>query len=125
MTQSKKSDEISLEDNIILDLSKQISDEIDDSIIINLNETYGATTSYHYDTNIGSITISGAASTAYTVGGIDTITSWSFEDKRIDPDEITRMSKEYPALEKVWDKFKSLYDMCKQDYEGKKKAGEL
>jgi len=35
------------------------------------------------------------------------------------------MCKEYPGLEKVWRNFKSVYDMCKQDYEGKKKAGEI
>jgi len=35
------------------------------------------------------------------------------------------MCKEYPALEKVWRNFKNVYDMCKQDYEGKIKAGEI
>jgi len=35
------------------------------------------------------------------------------------------MCEHYPALEKVWRNFKSVYDMCKQDYEGKKKAGEI
>jgi hypothetical protein len=35
------------------------------------------------------------------------------------------MCKEYPGLEKVWNNFKAVYDMVKQDYEGKKQAGEL
>lgn len=43
----------------------------------------------------------------------------------LDPDEIEKMCKQYPGLEKVWRNFKSVYDMTRQDYLGKKKAGEL
>ena len=39
--------------------------------------------------------------------------------------EIERMCKEYPSLDKVWRNFKAVYDLVKQDYEGKLKAGEL
>lgn len=46
--------------------------------------------------------------------------SWDFGNK-IDPDEVAKMCKEYPGLEKVWRNFKSVYDMCKQDYKGKLK----
>ena len=41
------------------------------------------------------------------------------------PSEVEKMCKEYPALEKVWRNFKSVYDMVKQDYEGKKKSGDI
>jgi len=43
----------------------------------------------------------------------------------IDPQEVERMCDEYPALSKVWQNFKSVYDMVQQDYKGKKEAGEI
>ena len=46
-------------------------------------------------------------------------------DKYIDPQQVENMCEEYPALQKVWRNFKSLYDMTLQDYKGKQKAGEL
>ena len=52
-------------------------------------------------------------------------TDWIYNYNQIDPDKVERMCKQYPALEKVWRNFKNVYDMCKQDYEGKKKAGEI
>ena len=79
-----------------------------------------------------SVTISGI-----TTDTIDTIdisniinidSSWHLGDistTTIDPEEVERMCKEYPALTKVWRNFKSVYDMVKQDYVGKKKAGEI
>ena len=39
----------------------------------------------------------------------------------IDISEIEDMCTEYPALEKVWRNFKTLYDMTLQDYKGKQK----
>jgi len=76
-----------------------------------------------------------------TVGGPSTITlttptnddlSYTFDttyagdfDKYIDPQQVENMCEEYPALQKVWRNFKSLYDMTLQDYKGKQKAGEL
>ena len=51
--------------------------------------------------------------------------NWGYINTSIDPDEVEHMCKEYPALTKVWQNFKSVYDMVKQDYEGKKQAGEL
>ena len=44
-----------------------------------------------------------------------------YTDDRISPDRVESMCKEYPALEKVWRNFKSVYDMCYQDYKGKLK----
>lgn len=43
----------------------------------------------------------------------------------LDEDEIAEMCKEYPALKIVWQNFKTMYDLVKQDYKGKKLAGEL
>ena len=117
MTQSKK------DNSFTIDVSDLKLDDILDTtgdITINLNDTYGATTTY----SVGSLHDN------ITINSLDTHTiDWTansiLSDTRISPDEIERMCEEYPALEKVWRNFKAVYDMCKQDYEGKKKAGEI
>lgn len=118
MTQSKDNDfNINLDD---LDLS-DLGLSNDDTITINLDDTYGATTTLWSDDVISAgDTFTISADTADTVD-----ISWIYNNMNIDPNEVERMCKEYPSLEKVWRNFKSVYDMVKQDYEGKKKAGEL
>ena len=106
----------------------------DDEIIIDLN-TMNDTVPYidtSYTTDTGSeytFNVSGslASDTIDSTLTIDTTnyTYSSILDNMIDPDEIDRMCKEYPALTKVWQNFKSVYDMVKQDYKGKKDAGEI
>ena len=124
MTQSKKTDFESTINIDELDLSGIMDD---DTITINLDDTYGATTTYWSNSNISDITVSGASDSSYTItGAADTIDiDWLISKVNIDPNEVERMCKEYPSLEKVWRNFKSVYDMVKQDYEGKKKAGEI
>ena len=127
MTQSKKTDFESAINIDELDLSGIMED---DTITINLDDTYGMTTTYWSGDNISDITISGAADSSYTIDtstfNTDTIdVTWIWNNMNIDPNEVERMCKEYPSLEKVWRNFKSVYDMVKQDYEGKKKAGEI
>ena len=51
--------------------------------------------------------------------------SWIYNNTNLDINEVERMCKEYPALEKTWRNFKSVYDMVKQDYKGKVKAGDI
>jgi len=101
----------------------------DDDIIIDLSDTYGATTTYWAGDSITDVVYSGSNDGTFTIDtstNISDITSdWIFTNNSIDPSEVERMCKEYPALEKVWRNFKSVYDMVKQDYEGKKKAGEI
>ena len=118
MTQSKKTDFESTINIDELDLSGIMED---DTITINLDDTYGATTTYWSNSNISD------SDSSYTITGTsDTIDiSWIYNNMNIDPNEVERMCQEYPSLEKVWRNFKSVYDMVKQDYEGKKKAGEL
>ena len=119
MTQSKKTDFESTIDIDELDLSGIMED---DTITINLDDTYGTTTTYWAGDSIGEGTISIDTNTLIN----DTIDiSWIYNNMNIDPNEVERMCQEYPSLEKVWRNFKSVYDMCKQDYEGKKKAGEI
>jgi hypothetical protein len=96
----------------------------------NMNNTTSTITITNSDCHIGDISVSSMDSYVYTIddGTIDlsniSTINWPL-DNSIDPHEIERMCKEYPALEKVWRNFKSVYDMVKQDYEGKKKAGEI
>jgi hypothetical protein len=104
--------------NSILDTSGDIT--------IDLNQ-HVASTSYAYDPGTLTLT-SGNTDFSYTIGASDTITFdniFATDFDSIKPDDVEKMCSEYPALEKVWRNFKSVYDMVKQDYEGKKRAGEL
>ena len=125
MTQSKKPDFESTINIEELDVSGLLDD---DTITINLDDTYGTTTTYWAGDNITDITASGVNDGTFTIdtGTMDTVNiDWIYNNMNIDPSEVERMCKEYPSLEKVWRNFKSVYDMVKQDYEGKKKAGEI
>ena len=119
-------------DKITVTLDDYVSGE---DITIDLNDTYGTTTTYWAGDSVTDITVSPSDGT-YTLDlgdlmrddtiDISNITSdWKFTDNSIDPDKVERMCKEYPSLEKVWRNFKAVYDMVQQDYEGKKKAGEI
>jgi len=114
----------------------------DDVILVDLNKTYGTTTTYWAGDSVSDIVISDANDGSFTVSlddlivdTIDTSTmdgitlnnnySHLYESTTINTIEIDRMCKEYPGLEKAWRNFKSVYDMVKQDYQGKKDAGEI
>ena len=85
------------------------------------------------DTSTWDNSFTTSPSSIYTTTGTSSITIgtdtsefiYNTLDNYIDPDEVDRMCKEYPALSKVWRNFKSVYDMTLQDYEGKKKTGEI
>jgi hypothetical protein len=110
------------EDEFVINLDSE-------TITIDLSKTYGATTTYAVCDSMNSITISDghyavtSAASDWNININDII--WSPTDNSIDTEEVERMCKEYPGLEKVWNNFKAVYDMVKQDYEGKKQAGEL
>ena len=123
MTQSKDEFTINLDE---LGLSDLLSD---DTITINLDDTYGTTTTYWAGDSVTDITIDGVSDGTFT---IDTSTlddgvglDWIYERHSLSISEVEKMCNEYPALEKVWRNFKSVYDMVKQDYQGKKDAGEI
>jgi len=125
MTQSKKPDFESTINIEELDLSGLMED---DTITINLDDTYGATTTYWAGDSITDVVYSGSNDGTFTIdtNTMDTVDlGWIYNRQTLSVDEVERMCKEYPALEKVWRNFKSVYDMVKQDYEGKKKAGEI
>ena len=60
-------------------------------------------------------------SPTYTVSDTININDYNITwplNNSIDIDEIERMSKEYPALEKTWRNFKATYDLVMQDWKG-------
>ena len=122
MTQSSNSNDtfVTLNLDDILDVTGDIT--------IDLNATAGATTTYWAGDTITDTVYSITDDTITISDGTFTIDTNSVDwlyNKRIDPLEVESMCKQYPGLEKVWRNFKSVYDMVQQDYEGKKKAGEL
>ena len=126
MTQSNDND------TVTIDVSDLKLDDILDTtgdITINLDDTYGTTTTYMVGDSVSDITFDTSTyDDTFTIdtNTVDTVNiDWIYNNMNIDPDRVERMCKEYPALEKVWRNFKSVYDMCKQDYEGREKAGEL
>ena len=121
MTQSKDEFTINLDE---LELGDLLSD---DTITINLDDTYGTTTTYWAGDSVTDVVYSGSNDGTFT---IDTTASavgldWVYERHSLSISEVESMCKEYPALEKTWRNFKSMYDMVRQDYQGKKDAGEL
>ena len=98
-----------------------------DTFIINLNDTLGTTTVYPSDYNITlndtSYTI--ASGSSIDLGNISITGSdwWSVdENTHLEIAEIEKMCAEYPALAKVYENFKTVYDLVKQDWKGKKDA---
>jgi hypothetical protein len=116
MTQSKKPDVESTINISELGLENIMED---DTITINLDNTYGTTTSYWAGDSITTATDSTFSIDTNTTDTIDI--SWVYNNTNIDPERIERMCEHYPGLEKVWRNFKSVYDMCNQDYKGKLK----
>lgn len=122
------------------DIDISISDDI---ITIKLDETYGATTSYLDNTNVVystddntdtiTLDLSDITSDITIDGLVDTDMNtpfWHFENKPFVNtmpaiDEINRMCEIYPGLAKAYENFKTAYSLVEQDYEGKKKAGEI
>jgi len=83
-----------------------------------------------YTISIGDLTFSNVDNsiTDFSLNSNTTDTidiGWIYNNTNLDINEVERMCKEYPALEKTWRNFKSVYDMVKQDYKGKVKAGDI
>ena len=118
MTQSKPSkSEINMEElDITFDLSS--SDTI----------TIDTTTMSDYTINIDDYMVDTIDISTITTSDIDvnwehisnlTFDRVMFEDDMPDPQTLKRMCEEYPALEKVYENFKTIYKMVEQDWRGK------
>ena len=120
MTQSKKS-----EDTFTINLDNMSSG----------TETYTVSgdSSIVFSDSISSITMSDYVVDTVDLTNITTISGdidWNnmgtikinrtmFEDCMPDADRINDMCKEYPALAKAYENFKTIYKMVDQDYKGK------
>ena len=120
MTQSKKS-----EDTFTIDISNMSSG----------TDTYtlSGDSSIVFSDSISSITMSDYVVDTIDLSNITTISGdidWDnmgtikinrtmFEDCMPDADRINDMCKEYPALAKAYENFKTIYKMVDQDYKGK------
>ena len=130
-----------------------MDDKDSNTVVINLNDTYGSTTTYLGGSSVGilaqdlgsldssyTITLddtislgsggaggyttmtSGAGGTYTTIGSIDTQWVVTTPNTHIEIVEVESMCKEYPALAKVYENFKTVYDLVLQDWKGKKDA---
>lgn len=115
------------------------SKENNNPITINLDDYSMNDTSIYSTASDFTITTTGTTTPTYTVSldpswssdytadtiDIDSLTSnfynQNFVDKMPDVHRVDEMCKEYPALAKAYETFKSVYKMCEQDYKGKLK----
>ena len=113
MTQSK--DDMSIGD-ITFDVTEGSLSPftLNDDTTITISES---SSEYVYSTSM--LGVSPTYTVSDTININDYNITWRPLDNTIDPDEIERMSKEYPALEKTWRNFKATYDLVKQDWKGK------
>ena len=144
MTQSKK-DKFDIESIVIDNMSSGSTIDaitLDNSITIDLGN-YGAAQSVYSITSdtitIGDGTVSINTNSADWLNNSGIIQTgdinldWNnivfektiFQDCMPNLADVEQMCKEYPALEKAFENFKTIYKMVEQDYKGKKKAGEL
>lgn len=87
-------------------------------ITITLDDTSNDSSVYTLDTTSSDITYSLNDYTADTID-LDNITSISWDlGNKIDPARVEKMCEQYPALDKAWKNFYSIYKMVDQDYKG-------
>jgi|TARA_B100001094_G_C17992897_1_gene701115 hypothetical protein len=89
-------------------------------------------TGSEYTINVSSTATPGATVGGLTAGNLSfsptydngtiTLTDLdNFERDLLDLSEVEEMCKEYPGLKNVYEKFKHVYDLVKQDWVGKQK----
>lgn len=111
MAQSKDEDLTFDLDDITLTSS---NDYITDSNTISIDMS-----DYTVSTIAGSISTTTISDPTWdTLTGI-TFDRVMFEDDMPDPQTLKRMSEEYPALEKAYENFKTIYKLVEQDWKGK------
>ena len=115
MTQSKDDKTFDLDD-----LTISISDDyLNDSNTITIDMNDYSMSSYTVDTvDISSITTSTIDTTWDSLTNI-TFDRVMFEDDMPNPQTLKQMCEEYPALEKVYENFKTVYKLVEQDWKGK------
>ena len=115
MTQSK-------DDTITIDLSDYTMDSNSSFITSSsIDSSYTITSSSIDTVNISDI-LSSDDNISFDWDNMGTIkiNRTMFEDCMPDADRINDMCKEYPALAKAYENFKTVYKLVEQDYKGKK-----
>jgi hypothetical protein len=113
MTQSKDDDQ-----NIVFDIATS------DTVTINMNDLYDATDVLTITTDkVMCDTIDISTLTSNDNIDLDWISNITldrvmFEDYMPDPDRLKRMAEQYPALDKAYENFKTIYKMVEQDWKG-------
>ena len=109
-------------------MSNSAPDTIDISYTNDTGSEYTFNTNANYSTTITGATVGGIVTTdtPYTIDnssfGTITLTDLdNFERDVLDLSEVEEMCKEYPGLKNVYEKFKHVYDLVKQDWVGKQK----
>jgi len=118
MTQSKKDNDndIVIVNTGSLSDSITISDYVVDTIDIsnmNYDTTYATSTDYTFS----------VSDTISLDGIVDNLTNITFNDVEFENtmpkvDKVKKMCEYYPALEKAYENFKTIYKMVDQDYKG-------
>ena len=113
-------------------IAQEITTILPDTITLTSNayDTMASSNIITLDGNATSYTISGSGSAGtamggtYTIGDINASTfSWKnqeFVDCMPDINRIEKMCKEYPGLAIAFDKFKTTYNIVKDDYDNPK-----
>jgi len=128
MTQSKDESTINLDELGLGGLME------DDTITINLDDTYGATTTDTITVSDPTFTVGIDTADTIDISSISTSTitlddthwadgiTWEqieFEDKMPSVAKVEDMCNDYPALEKAYENFKTIYKMVHQDWQGR------
>ena len=124
MTQSKDSDNdiVTLTGVDTVSISDYTVDTIDISNIEYKDTMYttSADSTFVVDINDGTFTFNDTISLDATIDNLTNITfnKVEFEDHMPDLDRVKKMCQHYPALDKAYENFKTIYKMVNQDYKG-------
>ena len=103
----------------------------------NSEETITISEDNEYTFNIDDLTVNTIDISSISTGGVDTITldntHWAdgirwdpveFEDQMPTVAKVEDMCRDYPALEKAYENFKTIYKMVHQDWQGRQDQDE-
>jgi len=101
-----------------------------DTIVLNISNCGAAQSVYTMSDTINVSGISVSTLDNLTIGNISTdsfnwaFTTTPFEDGFPEWADFKDMCKEYPGLQITFEKMKEFYNLCKSDWEGKKRSEE-
>ena len=126
MTQSKDNDTdvdiVTLTGSDSITLSDLMVETIDLDNLVYKDSMYTSSkdNTFVVDINDDTFTLNDTISLDSTIDGLTNITfnKVEFEDHMPDPDRVKKMCQHYPALEKAYENFKTIYKMVDQDFKG-------